>query len=180
MRHCTLILILCVLLLGCVSKGDKETINEVTGKKYFEYDNIDYYFNDFDEDKISELFDKQSYSELDSLKMGVILGKIPRDLSDLTFIDKLETIGYTKKKVNKSKFKRIDEVFTEKTVDEIIVTPCIYIYRDILIFKKGDNVVGIAKICFDCWAHEIVGTAASTDNFGQNGDYDRLLKLIRK
>jgi hypothetical protein len=111
--------------------------------------------------------------------MGVILGNIPSDTSDLTFIDKLEAMGYTRNKIDESKFQAIDEIFTEKRVDEIFATACIQVYRDIFVFKKGNKVVGVAKVCFGCWGHHIVGTKSNTSAFGQNGDFDRLYKLIR-
>jgi hypothetical protein len=111
--------------------------------------------------------------------MGVILGYIPYDSSDLTFIDKLEPIGYTKKPIDKLKANSIREIFTEKPVDEIVTTGCIAVYRVILVSKKSEKVVGVAKVCFDCWAHKIVGTGGKTDGFGQNGDYGRLLKILR-
>jgi hypothetical protein len=179
MGHWKQISITCILVItGCSSKGDR-TDNKELSKMYFDYDNVDYYFNDFNEDKIEELYSKQSKSDLDSLRTGIILGKIPNDTTDLTFIDKLETIGYTKEQINKSKFKSIDDIFREKPVDELLTRMCIRVYRDIFVFKKGDKVVGVAKVCFDCWDQEIVGTASNTSSFGQNGDYERLFKLVR-
>jgi hypothetical protein len=90
MKPWTLIVIVLILLTSCHDK-------------YFEYDDIDYYFNDFDGDKVIDLYDNKSRSDLDSLKLGVITGKIPNSVSDLSFIDKLETIGYSKESIDKSK-----------------------------------------------------------------------------
>lgn len=150
------------------------------GKKFFEYDEIDYYVNDYDESKISDLDENQSKSVNDSLKIGIILGKIPKDISDLDFINKLEKFGYKKSIVDKSKFSEIDKIFIEKTNTNNVFSACIYVYRDILIFKKQGKVIGTAKICFGCMANEITGTHANTKNFGQEGDYDILEKLMRK
>jgi hypothetical protein len=150
-----------------------------SGKKYFDYDNIDHYFNNFDENKIGDLYDNKSNTELDSTKFEVITGDIPADLSDLTFINKLESIGYTKKGIDKSSFKNIDEIFTKKISFGRHANACVPIYRDILVFKKNDKVVGVAKICFHCEQNQIVGTMANTENFGQDGDYERLYKIIR-
>lgn len=60
------------------------------GKQFFNYDEIDYYSISLDEKKINELYENQSKSVLDSLKMGVILGEIPTTISDLAFIDQLD------------------------------------------------------------------------------------------
>lgn len=150
------------------------------GKKFFDYDTIDYYTNNFDESKIDDLYNNQSKTEIDSFKMGVILGDIPQSISNLDFIDKLEKIGYKKTFIDKSKFGSIDNIFVEKTTTDNIATACIYIYRDILIFKKNSKVIGTAKVCFGCMANQIKGTTANTENFGQDGDYEKLKKLLKQ
>ena len=119
-------------------------------------------------------------SKLEALKLGIILGDVPKTLSDLSFIHQLEKIGYKKATIPPSKFKNIDSIFMEKISQENIATACIYIYRDVLIFKKKNKVVGTAKVCFGCMANQIKGTTANTENFGQDGDYDKLAKIIRQ
>ena len=154
-----------IIHFGCGSK---------TGKTFFDYDEIVHYTNDFDAYKLNELYDNQSKTGIDSLKLNVITGKIPQTISDQSFIDKLGDIGYSRRKVDKTKFLEIDKIFIEKTVDENLATSCVSIYRDILLFKKQNKVVGVAKICFECLDSQIVGTTANTENFGQDGDYKRL------
>ena len=149
------------------------------GEKYFEFDEIEYYKNDIEEDQIGELYDNQKKSTFDSLKMGVILGEIPNSISNTEFIQNLKSYGYTKSKIDSTKFNKIDEIFTEKNHSELYANACIYIYRDILVFKKKSKVVGIAKICFDCDANVIVGTKANTEEFGMSGDYEKLRKILR-
>jgi hypothetical protein len=163
------------LVLGC-----REHQRNQPGNKFFEYDEIEYYFDNYDEAKIDELYDNQSRSAFDSIKMGVILGDIPRTINDLTFISKLKKIGYSYSKVDTAKFQEIDQIFQEKETKENVAASCIYIYRDILVFKKKHSVVGVAKICFGCLAHHIVGTNASTENFGQDGDYYKLEKILNR
>lgn len=173
---------------GCNSTTEKKSepvdnsksTKQVVGKKFFEYDAIDYYTNDFDESKIGELSDNQSKSELDSFKLGIILGDIPKSISDLGFIDKLAKVDFKKTLIDKSKFDSIDKIFVEKTTTDYEATACIYVYRDILIFKKDSKVVGTAKVCFGCMANQINGTTANTENFGQEGDYERLEILLRE
>lgn len=149
-------------------------------KKFFEFDAIDYYNSDLEESKIDDLSDNKSMSGIDSLNMEIILGDVPKDLSDLAFIDNLHKIGYKKSVVDNSKFNDINKIFVEKTVRENFATACINIYRDILIFKKNGKVVGTAKICFGCMANQITGTNANTETFGMDGDYEKLAKLLRK
>jgi hypothetical protein len=61
----------------------------------------------------------------------------------------------------------------------MIASACIYVYNDILIFKKEGEVIGTAKICFGCGAHQIRGTQVGTLAFGQDGDYKTLEKILK-
>lgn len=173
-----------LVLFGCGPQPSKEVTSTKkpikTAKPFFEYDEIDYYFNDYDEDKIVSLYNRQSLTILDSIKMGVILGDIPISIGDQKFIALLKKCGYTKTQISPNKFPAINTIFCEKTSENNIATSCVYIFRDILIFKKQHKVIGIAKICFGCYAHRIVGTASNTESFGQNGDYDILWKLLER
>jgi len=188
MRTTLLLNLVILALYSCSDHSSNLKISDVnnqskkmTGKKFFEYDEITYYHCNCEESKIEgELFGNQKSTERDSLKIGIITGDIPKDISDLSFIEKLEQIGYTKHTVDKSNFADIDSIFIEKQDGERIATACMYIYRDILIFKKQNRVIGTAKICFACMDNQIRGTTAQTDNFGQDEDYIRLKTILRK
>ncbi|SFN59035.1 hypothetical protein SAMN05444143_1305 [Flavobacterium succinicans] len=187
-----IIFLITILIFSCNSKTEKKAENvekqnnesvikgpKITGGKYFEYDEIEYYQSEIEEDQIGELYDNQEKSKKDSLKMGIILGEIPKSINDTKFIDNLKSFGYTKSKIEENKFNKIDEVFTEKKHSEAYQTGCIYIYRDILIFKKKSKIIGIAKICFGCDASVIVGTKSNTEEFGMSGDYEKLREILR-
>jgi hypothetical protein len=187
MKQILCLAILCLTFWSCNSttekrnnaiKNSKSTIQKV-GEKFFQYNAIDYYINYYDESNVGELFESGSKSEIDSFKVGIILGDIPNSISDLAFIDKLEKIGYKKTIIDKSKFASIDKIFVSKTSSKDGESACIYVYRDILIFKKDGEVVGTAKICFGCMANQIKGTTANTSHFGQDGDYEKLKQLLR-
>jgi hypothetical protein len=149
------------------------------GKKFFDYDQIDHYHKEFENADLSRLLERQKLTVLDSLNAGALLDKLAPDLSDTPFIKHLIKAGFEKKKVDPSNFSKIDSVFIEKEVEENSTSNCIYIYRDILVFKKRNRTIGVAKICFECNAHQISGTTANTENFGQDGDYDKLQKLLQ-
>lgn len=181
------LIIVLLLMLSCNSsvhpkadansQSDKQDI--ILGKKFFDYDAIDYYFNDFEEAEIDMVYENRAKSLIDSFKNGIVLEDIPNSINDLEFIKYLPKIGYTKKSIDSSMFDAINQIFVEKFNTYNVATACIYIYRDILIFKKKDKVIGTAKVCFSCMANQIKGSAAMIDNFGQEGDYERLGKLLR-
>ena len=187
-----IIFLLVILLFSCNSKKETKVENiekqniesfvkepKITGEKYFVYDEIEYYQNQIEEDQIGELYDNQKKSLKDSLKMQVILGETPKSISDTNFIDNLKSFGYTKSNIEPKKFDKINEIFIEKKHSEMYETACIYIYRDILIFKRKSKITGIAKMCFGCDASVIVGTKSNTEGFGMSGDYEKLRKILR-
>ena len=188
-----IILLLTIILFSCNSKIEKQTENvekqnaeniikepKITGGKYFEYDEIEHYSNEIDEDDAIELNLLKKKSSNDSLKREVILGLTPKTIFDLNFINSLEKFGYKKSIVNQKKFKKVNKIFTEKKHPEYYETACIYIYRDILIFKKKSKIIGIAKICFTCEASIIVGTKSNTEEFGMSGDYEKLSEILNE
>lgn len=166
--------LLCISFLGCKSKESH------VGKLFFDFDEIQHYKIEIDESQIGVLYDLKSATIIDSMKNSIILDETPSSISDTSFIDYLETIGYRKSIIDKSIFNKINSIFIEKKTEEVLATSCIYIYRDIFIFRKKDKISGIAKICFECMAHHIVGTDKETHYFGQDGDYGRLQKLINE
>lgn len=158
---------------------DSLNTEKMKGEIFFEYDKIEYYFNNFKGVR-HLIYENRNKSKLDSLKWSVLFGNTPQNISDISFIGKLNKIGYQKSLIETSQFVDIDNIFVEKVTKDNVATGCIYIYRDILVFKKNERIVGIAKVCFECMANQIIGTIANTTNFGQDGDYDRLKKLLRK
>ncbi|WP_426486259.1 hypothetical protein [Flavobacterium sp. 2] len=112
------VLLLSILLLGFNSKSNQKVKptgelityekSRIISEKYFNYDEIIHYKNDFKEEKIAELYDNYGKSEKDSFRFGVIVGKIPKSINEVGFLDKLETIGYEKTSVNSKKFEEID------------------------------------------------------------------------
>ncbi len=165
-------LLLCMYLPGCKS------LEKHSGKLFFDYDTIHHYSMIIDESQVNELYDRKSDSTLDSLKYTIILDETPAAMTDTAFIVNLENIGYKKTTIDTSIYNEINSIFMEKKTEEILGTSCIYIYRDMLIFRKMGKISGMAKICFDCMAHHMVGTEANTAYFGQNGDYARLQKIL--
>lgn len=184
-----LITVIC-FFVGCKKAEQSSNIGQKTnqsveqkfipkyGKLYFDYDGIDHYHISTDESSVMALDTIPNRSKEDQLKLDIIINKTPKSINDTEFIKSLEKIGFKKSVIKTHSFKKINEVFIEKTVSENIEYACVAVYRDILIFKKKEKIVGIAKICFDCHQKQIVGTKANTENFGQDGDYEKLQQIL--
>lgn len=149
-------------------------------KQYFDFDEIDHYQIKIHDSVITKLYNDTLKSKLDLLKIKIIAGNTPKNISDLSFIDKLEEMGFKRTVVDTSKFKAIESIFLEKEAQYPVYMACETAYRNILIFKKNNKVIGTAKICFSCMQSDIKGTTANTDNFGQDGDYAKLEAILKQ
>ena len=85
----------------------------------------------------------------------------------------------TKKEIQTSDFDNIKEVFKEQSCSVNRVSSCTSVFRDILVFYKKNEVIGIAKICFGCNDYHIIGTTSNTSGFGQCGKYEELSKILK-
>ncbi|PZU87612.1 MAG: hypothetical protein DI529_06745 [Chryseobacterium sp.] len=184
------LLIVFVILIACGKKTESQASSKiekeeklfipVLGKKYFNYDQIDFYHIEFDENNIIELDKNKDNSKIDKLRNDIIIGDFPENINEINFLKSMDKIGYSKKEIPKNKFPEIDKIFIEKTINESSTYACIPIYRDILGFKNKGKIIGIAKICFSCHQHRIIGTKVNDENFGQNGDYKKLEILLNQ
>ena len=149
------------------------------GQKFFHFDEVEHYYTDYN-GSISELIEDANSPGADTMKASTLLDKLPKELPKLDFLNKLPEIGYKKVVLNKSTNPIIDTLFTERFGAESEATNCLQIYRDLLIFRYAKKIVGIAKICFSCRGSSISGTEAYTDEFGWEGDYSKLKKILNR
>lgn len=188
MKYNILLLFLISLLFSCKKERKEINKNEIISEKkitpkfgtaFFDFDEIEYYKIDISEDKAMDLFEDKTRSKLENLKFEIIIGETPNNIKEVSFINDLEKIGFEKSKINPTKYGEIKNIFTEKIVSESYAAACIAVYRDFVVFKKNKKIVGVAKICFDCHLFRIVGTNANTENFGQDGDFEKLYSILR-
>jgi len=149
------------------------------GKPFFAFDAIDYYKSDIDENTAMNLVNTQS-TVLDSIEYNLIIDETSENISDEYFINNLTKAGYKKTEINSADFQQITNLFSEQQEREGLYFACIPIFRDILVFKKNEKVIGAAKICFGCNDYKIIGTNANTENFGQGKDYEILSLIFNK
>lgn len=99
-----------ILLVACTDKKDSNNLsdtetNEKTninnkipkikyGKKFFEYDALDYYHIKKEEEYVKDLFENQNKSKIDKLKFEVIVNETPDSLQDQEFLNHMDDIGY--------------------------------------------------------------------------------------
>ena len=101
----------------------------------------------------------------------------PISLND-TILNYFQKYGFEKQKIDLSKFESVKDIFQLKKHERLDLYRCLPVYRDILIFKNKNQIIGTAKICFSCDEHVISGTEIDTEYFGQSGEYKKLFKIL--
>lgn len=144
------------------------------------FDKVEHYSIEITEDKLWEIFDKKNRSAEEDLLISVVINNTPSDISDLAFIPYLKKIGFESKEIDKSKFKSLSTIFKIEPYKQAYARQCIAEYRDLLIFKKNDEVIGIAKICFGCSQKLLISSNNHTMSFDKSGAYQKLANLLEQ
>lgn len=180
MKKIIAILFLGLALTGCNEKIEKGEAGVIVGKHYFDFDEVIHYKIDIEEDSVYKSMQKHGdlkyKSERDSLISTIMIDDAPYKLTDTTFETNIKRIGFTSKKINKSKLAALNEIFRERKYDDYTFTACLNVYRVILVFKRQSRTVGIAKICFGCGGLMLVGANDTTDEFMEYAELHKLLK----
>ena len=86
------IIILVFNFSACIISNEKPNHNATiknpetkTAKKFFQYDQVDHYFIDFNDNDLLELIEKKPLSPLDSIKNITIIGEDPQKINDNNF-----------------------------------------------------------------------------------------------
>jgi len=151
------------------------SINEYENKAFFDFDAIHHYSTDVDAKAVYDLYEQDSLTDSDKMLMAILMDPVSQDFS---FINNLEKLNFIQKDIDSNKLELINDLFKVKIVDEYTATACEPLYRDVLIFRKNSDITGIAKICFGCDKHSIIGAKVPTASFGQSGEYQKLGELL--
>lgn len=174
-------ILLIITLIGCKSDVNKHnSIDDSSLNKYFEFDEISHYRNEMPKSDIGNFLNNRSKSKIDSIKYDILFGDIPISLNDSTFTLKLKSLNAKENKIQRKYYKAIERIFSFKKHEETYGYGCIYVYRDILVFKKRKKITGVAKICFECLGSKIIGSKMNTSEFGMSGDYKRLEYILQE
>lgn len=154
-------------------------INKENCKPYFEFDQVIHYRKEISEHEISILCqNKNRTKDEEDLYFVVSNTNTPKSINDTLFVKNLVRIGYKKKVIENNKLPLLEKIFCERKHKELDAWACIANYRDVLIFKKNNKTIGMAKICFECSQYIIFGTTCNTEEFGQSGDIEKLKSLL--
>ena len=148
---------------------------------FYDFDTVDWYTTVLNEGEVSGYRGRSDLTEDQNMLLHIFYGDKPDSENDTLFLSKIESIGYTKIRIQeKDKVDGVNEIFREGAQLNSYATACIAVYRDILVFRKRGDIVGIVKICLACEESQIHGTKANTAGFGQSDEYRRLAELFKK
>jgi len=138
---------------------------------YFQYDRVEHYYIG-----IAKGVPLPKLTGEENKKLSLLTRE--SDSFDTTIFSNLHVLGYVQTDLPGELFSRLNEIFCFRKHETISIGRCMPVFRDILLFKKDNRIVGTARICFDCGEHVITGTPINTEAFGQSGDYGKLYELL--
>ena len=178
--HLKIYFLVIILLSSCKSDDNNHKSIDITPvNTFFEFDEVIHYKTEMPKADIGNFLNNRSKSKIDSIKFDVLFGDIPKSLNDSTFIEKLKSLDAKESRIQTKYYKAIESIFSFKKHNEFFGYACIYVYRDILVFKKQKTITSVAKICFECLGSKIIGSKKNTDEFGMSGDYKRLEYILQ-
>ena len=146
-------------------------------KSFFDFDEIEYYHKNIAEEDLIKFL--RAEEKLKTTQFSdIVINDYPKTVNE-NFYKLLAKNGFTKLPLNSDKYQEINDIFSKSICLTGVANACVPIYRDILIFKKNKKTVGIAKVCFACQQHHIVGSRENTNNFGNCGDYEELESILK-
>lgn len=180
MRYFPVFASIFLLILSCKENVDLSKSDECI--PYFDFDEVEYYHIDFSNDDYHNLVFKQrtNREENEALFLNIFSVFFPKGEIDSLNIGNLRSLGYKKSKIPESIFSELNKIFCERNHEFSESSACGYYNRDILIFKKNGNNIGIAKLCFECELSQIIGSKRNTQDFGQSEDFKVLKELLNK
>jgi len=153
-------------------------LNCGSDNSFFDFDEaIHYSIKPEDERSFISSKDETKKQEFYHIFYGVY--KYPSSIKDKELIKNLEKFYSIQRKIPNHNIQKLDSIFSQRSYNDTDGEyACEPAYRDIIIFKKSGRIVGLAKICFQCEMHYILGSKIETKHFGQAGEYQALQKIL--
>ncbi len=145
--------------------------NTHNSKYLFDFDEATHYYYEIEEDSLMRMWDKENKTDKETRIINLLIDEIPNSIKDSLSVKDLEHYGFIKKQISNSDTSKLREAIRRKKVTDFEDVACIAEYRDIIVFKKNHQTVGIIKICFGCGQYLII------DSRGQKQDYEEHIHL---
>ena len=142
------------------------------------------FFSNFDEIDYYRLKNESVLEDesIDFISKKVLFEDYPTALTDSLFIKNLNLNYNSKKMFSKLDITNFKNIFNSNTFTNQYTTACVPKFKDILILKKTNKIVGVVKICIECEMNYIVGKNEKEETISNSGGLEPidLEKLIKK
>jgi len=142
--------------------------------KHFQFDHVEHYRINFSDEKIRELNNKTNKTaeerRLDSILNESYFYEISKD-----FLNSLDKSYWIKRDVSKNKLSELEQIYYDGF--NFARSKCIPVYRDILVFKQADSILGVSKICFECELQQTIDHYGDQKKF-DNNDFEKLKQIL--
>lgn len=171
------IFILALLLFSC-NENKKAAGNQ--DQPFFYFDQIEYYHTDITKKDLQTIEMKEEKTRKEQALLQILKGNIPVSIKDTLFIKNMEILGFEKDTIDLRLNSKMAHIFSFREVSKPEVANCSPEFHDILIFRRNNKIIGMAKISFDCLRHQMIGERYNDSNFGQSGEYKELEKILNQ
>ncbi|WP_141248445.1 hypothetical protein [Flavobacterium sp. ACN6] len=148
---------------------------------FFDFDSVEYF--SLNKSKEEEIVKNNRKGIKDSILNNILYSEFPDKLDNNVFYKTIGASGFSKFKLSQEDVEYLrSDILLEKFSLKIFeaVKGCAPEYRDILVFKKNNEISGLAKICLSCGEFYFISSkkGIQTENFGTKQDYESLAKLF--
>ena len=176
-------IITAIIISSCNNSKKENTNNEKVVKKelrpFFDSDEINHYYLNFSEEDFMKIMMKEKNTPKELEFIDLFVHHFPEIIPKENFEKILLNYNYKKSNLSLKQQKEIENVFSKKDSLQDAFAACAAEYRDIFIFKKKKETIGIVKMCFKCGRVQFVGNKIDTEGFGLWTELDKLRKIVR-
>lgn len=126
------------------------------------------------EEALGKFRAKNEKNQDEALLEAILIDHEPYQI-DLAAIQNIEKLYLIKRRLPNAAVTKISEIYYDGY--NFTKTRCVPVYRDILVFKKNDSVVGLSKICFDCDIQHTIDKYGNRKEF-DNADFAVLKQIL--
>ena len=169
------------LLLALSLAACKENKKAVAGAQpFFVFDQVDHYHTSISDAYVKSLYEKPDKKRTDLAMLQIIGGNVPVSGADTVFIRNMDILGFSEKTLDKSENEQLSKIFSKQEPASPAPPAAQPVYRDVLIFRRGGRVIGMAKLDMASGKSHIIGSRYNTLDFGRAGEFAQLRPILEK
>ncbi|WP_298143780.1 hypothetical protein [Flavobacterium sp.] len=131
--------------------------------KHFSFNEVYHYKVALSDKALDKILASDSKTQDEAMLETLLIEDEPAQIN-ATVIQNIQKLYLVNKKLDSSHVAKMSEIYYDGY--NFTKTRCVPVYRDILVFKKNDSIVGLSKICFECEQQYTI------DSYGQQLEFD--------